>query len=507
MIPYAHITAKADRRWTSRLLDRLVAPDLPKDELDDLVGALQAASDPRSVGSLEAVVCDAARPEGIRRAASSVLRGMQYLVPDVPEGKLRRWWRDGDALLRRHALLCMDAVDCPDVVLRVAGDPGHGLHAAALGRMEFFFDLPEHEGIKVAALAHPDAGVREVAAYVLLWDEPVSAEGPLIRAAADPVPEVAAEAANTLGYYPSLETVRCLHGLLDHPAGKVREEARESFDAIRNEFLLRLCSRDRPVARHIRSWLRPVWEMLAFTDDDLRPDEEEGPSVRQGGAKEAVPVPELLALLADPDASPRVLGDRLRDNAWPAYGEGDRDRLRPVLLKHPDPLVRERAALALEAWRDVPGLVGLVRDPDLLVCKSAVYHLGRLPPSPGIADLAWGHLHRPDVLGVHATETLDTLVRHAAPVESVRRLGWIAGDHGRRESLRVAAVDHLAELGAGEEIQQLAGLLVEPPMVTWGLHVALLDAITNLRLLGPDISHLREVDSLHVQAAVARFGA
>src|SRR5438445_6288236 len=141
--------------------------------------------------------------------------------------------------------------------------------------MEFSFDLPEHEGIKIAALAHPDARVREVAAYVLLWDEPVRAEELLIRATGDPVPEVAAEAVNTLEYYPSLKTVRCLYGLLDHPAGKVREEARKSYDAIRNEFLIWLCSRDRDVTTHIRSWLQPVWERLAFTDEELRPDEKE----------------------------------------------------------------------------------------------------------------------------------------------------------------------------------------------------------------------------------------
>ena len=42
MIPYTDITDKADRRWTGRLLDRLLAADLLADELADLVGALQA---------------------------------------------------------------------------------------------------------------------------------------------------------------------------------------------------------------------------------------------------------------------------------------------------------------------------------------------------------------------------------------------------------------------------------------------------------------------------------
>jgi hypothetical protein len=64
---------------------------------------------------------------------------MHYLVADVPGPRLRRWWRQGDFVLRRHALLCMDAVDCPDIVLQVAREPGHELHAEAIGRMEFFW--------------------------------------------------------------------------------------------------------------------------------------------------------------------------------------------------------------------------------------------------------------------------------------------------------------------------------------------------------------------------------
>jgi hypothetical protein len=131
-----------------------------------------------------------------------------------------------------------------------------------------------------------------------------------------------------------------------------------------------------------------------------------------------------------------------------------------------------------------------------------MYRLGQVPPTPGVADLAWDHLYRPDALGLHATETLDTFVKHADAADAVRRLGWVAGDHGWGESLRVAAVNHLAKLGACEEISQLAGLLLEPPEVTWALHIALLEA----GLPRPDIRHLREVDNLHMQVAVAGLG-
>jgi len=505
MIPYADIIEAADRRWTARLLERLASPDVPGSELEDLVGALQAMSDPRSVSPLEATLTDLGRPARIREAAGSILGGMQYLTPDVPAEKLRRWWAEGDTILRRHALSCMDRVDCPDIVLRVAADTSHEFHAEAIGRMLFFFDRPEDQKIKLAALSHPDAGVREAVATVLLWDEPVAAEVPLLTATRDPVPEVAAEAANTLEYYPSLRVIHCLHELLGHADKKVREEARDSYQAICCELLYHLRDQDPHVSGQVRRWLRPAWDLLAFTAEELQPGEDEGTATRPEKPDERMPVADLLAMLADPGTSPRLLNDRLWSDCWRAYGEYDRRRLRPVFLMHPDPLVRERAAWIFAAWEDAGGLLTLIRDPDLGVRKVTMYNLGQLPPMAGMASLAWDYLHQPGVLGCHATETLDTFVKHTDRPDAVRRLGWIASDHGRREELRVAAVHHLARLGATDEVGQLAGLLLEPPEVTWALHLALLEAITDLGLPRPDLGHLREVDNLHVQAAVARI--
>lgn len=85
MIPYADITDKADRGWTARVLARLDAADLPDDELDDLVGALQAISDQRSFVTLETILVDPARPPRFREVAGAVLGGMQYATIDVPE--------------------------------------------------------------------------------------------------------------------------------------------------------------------------------------------------------------------------------------------------------------------------------------------------------------------------------------------------------------------------------------------------------------------------------------
>lgn len=308
----------------------------------------------------------------------------------------------------------------------------------------------------------------------------------------------------TLEYYPSLRNARCLHGLLDHPSDRVRQEAGASFGSVRHEFLLGLRSRDPQVARHVRHWLEPVWAVLAFTDDELHPAEGQPAARRPAEPQEAAMPADLLGLLEDPDASPKAVQELMWGTDWQGVSAAERGRLRGVLLGHVDQLVREQAAWALAAWQDADGLLELLRDPDFCVRKAAMYNLGQLPPTPGLADLAWDHLHRRDTLGVHTTETLDTFVRHADPADAVRRLGWITGDHGRREGLRVDAVHHLAKLCAAEQVGQLAGQLLEPPAVTWALHIALLDGIVDLGLPTPDIGHLRAVDNLFVQEVVAR---
>ena len=57
-----------------------------------------------------------------------------------------------------------------------------------------------------------------------------------------------------------------------------------------------------------------IWDVLAFSDEELLPDEDAPGQPRPEEYREAVPVPALLALLADPDASPRLLEKQLQEN-------------------------------------------------------------------------------------------------------------------------------------------------------------------------------------------------
>src|SRR5262245_27313831 len=243
MIPYARIIEEANRRWTPQLLARLTTPGLGEEELDQLRDALTAVADPRTVAPLEAVVGSAADPDDVRRVASYALR-MSELSYEPPEEVVRRWWHEGDEMLRRHALLSMEAFCCPDIVRQIARDPAHPLQARALGLMQFRFDRRDDQAIKIAALGHPDPEMRELAAWVLFWVEPVYAEDALLDATHDPVVAVAAEAANTLEYYPTKRVLRRMHELLEHPDEKVREAADDSFESLRGTCLYHLRSSD-----------------------------------------------------------------------------------------------------------------------------------------------------------------------------------------------------------------------------------------------------------------------
>jgi HEAT repeat protein len=427
VIPFAEIIEAADRRWTFQLLDRFIEPDLQAEEREQIVAALTSVSDRRAVPILERLLTDPSRPPLFRESASEILRGMQYLDIEWPEATLRKWWHSEDTVLRRHALLSMSRRSCPDLV-RSAADSPHPLRREALRRMTFHFDKPSDLRFKVMALCDPDPSMRETAATILFWDEPVMAEQPLVTASTDTDGEVAVEAITTLQYYPTTRVIRCLHGLIGHPVERVRVVARKSLEEIRRDCLRQLLDCNPRVADRVRDWLEPVWSFLAFTPEELSPTAEEPYTPSSLQKSPPPPVSEMLGLLADSDTSPKVLQDHLWASSWEQYPKLDRKWLRPVLLNHDDPLVREFGTVPLQEWNDTEGLLTLASDTNFGVRKSAFYRLGLLPVDRRIAVVAWGNLQQPNVYGVHARETLSSFVAHANQHEAVPKLTAIAID-------------------------------------------------------------------------------
>jgi len=499
-IPHLILRDREDRSWTFRLLEHLAAPELPDAEREAIAGSLTCLEDPRAVAPLLALLLDPARPTGVREAAGMVLRGNGSPSPGP---LLRAWWQGDDAVLKRHALLSMGRAEA-DLLLPVLTDPSHPLHLQAIVTAELGFDEPRFQAPRIAALDHPDPRVRRAAADALVWNEPCAAEEPLLRCAKDADVGVAIAAVKTLEHYPSRRVMLGLAALVNDARPAVVAEAAPALETLRQRALTALIRASSSERATLCAWMDPVWSMLAFTSEDLVPSPPSAP-MRPSKLDGRLRAAEVKALFSDPDgpwADRKSLAFTLDPTA---FSLADREVLKPFLLAHPDPWVRERAAHWLAAWGDHATLLKLARDDESFgVRKSAVYGLGLVFPMPAVATFAWAHLHAPGTTSTHADETLRAYVAHAPIEEAIPRLLALA-QADPRETVRTCAIEELCALDARAEIARLLPLLEQPPVVTWAVHLALLDAVTKLELPLPALEELRLVDNLDVQSALSPF--
>ena len=496
-VPHDAIREAQDRTWTTRLVARLRRTQ--EDDLTACVDSLIALEDFRATPLLHAVLEDTSLPLEARDAAGRVLRELG----SHPEGAtLRAWWSGGDAVLNRHALLCMGIAE-EDIVLSVLKDDAHPQHIDALQAMSFGFEAPRHQAVKMHALTqHPEVRVRAAAANALHGDEPACAEAPLIQclvrayAGTDLIPtdtNLAVQVLNTLRYYPTLRVVEAVSACIHRRARPLREAANDTLSELRDMFQMAL---DGEPSEALLTWMKPAIDTLG-----LRPRTEK-PAPFPSAAKRiaAHTTDALIAMLDELDGPWRVTLETL---AASAHLEADKARLVPYFDAHPDPLVRARSCALLAAWGEQEALAMRLSDVHFEVRKSATYHLGQTKPNAALAARLWDQLHAPSTTGTHAYETLDAYVTHAPLEESRARLERLVNEDAR-EPVRRHAVYALMRLQCSDEVLRLLPLLKEPPRVTWAVHIALLDACKTLGLR-PDVSALRAVDHLDVQVAVNAF--
>jgi HEAT repeat protein len=385
-----------------------------------------------------------------------------------------------------------------DVVVDVAADDVHPLQAVALYAMAFGYDEPSFPPVIVRALRHPSAAVRAAAADVLLWDEPVEAETPLLSATADESPAVAAAAVDTLQYYPSRRVLRVLAELAKNGEDEVRAKAAESLEYNRGRFEFCATSGDPSQQAELREWMAPVSDLVRWTDND-QPRGASSPSSGRRGLD--LPERNVLALVSDADGEWAAKKQTLRSLSWTSYRDEERGRLCKALTIHPDPVVREVAATALAAWSKAAELLELASDPHAGVRKSAIYHLRMIPPDRAVGVAAWNAMFGRG--GTMAQEALQTYVVHAPAGEAKTRLTELA-QTDRRESIRATAVSCLIDLDAAREIERLSPLLSEPPGVSWAVHIRLIDGLRALAVPAPVLDDLALIDNLDlVQSVVA----
>jgi hypothetical protein len=500
LIPHLILRDREDRSWTFRLLDRLAAPDLGNAERDAVAGSLTCLEDPRAAAPLLGLLEDRERPAAVREAAGAVLRGSGNPPPGAT---LRAWWRDGDAVLRRHALLSMGRAEA-DLLEPVLASPAHPLHLEAIVTAELGFDEARFQAARIAALDHAEPRVRRAAAEALVWNPPFAAEEALLRRASDADTGVAIAAVKTLEHYPTRRVMSGLAALVSEPRAAVAAEAVEALETLRHRALAALIHAPSTERAALCAWMDPVWSILEFTSDDLVPSPA-SPRSRPSQPEGRLPAADLLALFDDPDglwADRKALVFALDPRAFSA---ADRALLTPLLAGHVDPWVRERSAHWLAAWDDAATLLSLARrDEAFNVRKAAVYGLGLVPFTPAVAAFAWDHLQAPGTTSVHAGETLRAYVAHATIDDATPRLVALA-QHDARETVRAQAVTELCALEQTSALARLLPLLEEPPAVAWAVHLALLDAVIRLDLPLPALETLRDVDNLDVQRALAPF--
>ena len=493
-IDHETVRQSEDRTWTLRLIDEVRSSQASKAERDDALTTLAHLEDPRSVVPLTEIVENRSLPEAIRDAASKVLGGFD----DCTTGERRRaWWKTREPMLMAHSLRLMERAEA-DIVFPVAGDDAHPLQRLALLAMTWGFDEPQFQNVKIRALGHPDADVRSTAADVLMWDEPVAAEGHLLRAAADTCSDVAIAAIDALQYYPSRRVLRALADLAATADGdELRAKVTESLDYNRGRFEYVATHGGDDQMALARDWMAPVADIVRWSDALQEPD---APSSHSGVSRVAASEPDLVALIADAEGEWAAKKRMLHRIDWETFTTAERERLGKALTSHPDPAVRALAGVPLAAWRRSDLLLGLIADPCLGVRKSAMYSLGLVPKDETLAAPVWEYMV--GAAGTTAHESLQTYVTHAPAAEARERLLELARNE-RRESVATTAIESLVKLNASAEFETLVSLLHDPPGVTWAVHIRLIDGLRALGLAPPVLDDLASVDNLDLMESIA----
>jgi|GEM_PF-6317597 len=498
--PYAKIVEKRDRSWSLRLLERLLTADIPDEERKTVAYTLTMLEDPRTAAPLFMVLADPTYSDDLRETASEILQSAGH---DCSDETRERWWAHGDTILKRHALTTMGAFYSA-IVESVASDPQHPLHRDAIDSLAFDFDLPHQQRLAVQALTHEDAEVRKTAADVLLWCEPIFAEDALLAATHDSIPAVVEAACHTLQYYPTQKVFRRMSELRTHEVESIRIEADKTYQDVSVNFLDALRLQNKRVRKHIRQWLAPIWDELAYTQKELK--REKYPKSRHYEPKiKPTTTRHVLKLLTNPDTSPNDIFHLFVYSNWRSIPKEDRQLLTGLLLKHPDNMVRSRASEVFNQWGDQKNLIKLLDDEDFVTRKHAMYDLGKTSPIRSkIADIIWEYFQRERVNGTHGSETLKAYVTHAKPKQARPRLIELALDEEQPEGIRLSA---LWSLDTRKAALAVMPILEREPALTWALHIELLDKARDykLKLSAPVLEHLREVDHLSIQLYIAPF--
>lgn len=494
---HERIRQEQDRSYTLPLVSLLLESPHESPGWDEAHETVRYLEDYRAIGPLRQFVEDRSRPLGARREFARTLASFDMTTTPVQR---LEWWNTGDGALAEYALRTMGHAES-SIVGAVASDELSPLREVAIGVLEWGFEEPEFQALKVDGLGSSRPEVRATAAYSISWDEPLAGEAPLRVALYDSAAEPARAAAYALQYFPSLETLDALRRVEGQINPEAEHQRAESVAFIVGCIEAQFGGSDTKARPYLQRWAN------AAGISEQNESEHDRTSVRS-----ATRVPQVGINPAEDSAAFENLLDTTTGSFWNKAADLRKARWADVPLAmqrclaerfvaHPDPEVRIIGTVPLARWNRIDELCALVRDEHAIVRKCAMYELGAVEPDPRVAQLAASLL--PDAAGTPAAETLRTWVHHADRTSSAEVLEDLArGDH--RFSIRSQAIALLASSGAVDGITRLMPLLADPPDVNWWVHLELLRGDSARSADRTSLRALIEVDNLDVAVAAAR---
>jgi hypothetical protein len=507
--PFEEICESEDRSWSTQLVEEIATGNL--EELEEIVETLSALDDPRVVPILSSHLINLDKSDAVRQAASDALSGCTTWESAADRSA---WWSSGYPILMRHAIRMAEREE-KELVLLVARDPEHPFYVDAIKKLEFW-EEPHFQELIISALHHKEAKVREVAAKALLWEQPVAAEGSLIKLASDPSDDVAGAALDTLCYCASKEILLALDDLRLNGREPIRDWYESTFQWVLKEFRYEVekTVTDGDVSQtYFVKWVAPVRHLLVINEvEETEVSETKKSQAEAADASCSVERrPEDLcvdSIIEDLSEATGKWFDKKQkyeyrpDSHWSRIEGADRKRLSDFLRAHRDPFVRGLGCKASAVWQDSDAVLEYMHDPVSYIRKTATYHSRFLPTNDRIAHRLWDMLIYGGITCSFAIEALEGYLMHAHNIDR-NKLLYDLVINDRRPSIRRTAVGEMERTDAGQYIGRLLPLLSEPPVNTWDLHLEVLRACRRASIALPSLDHLYPVDNLFLQIELA----
>jgi HEAT repeat protein len=472
------------------------------DLLDDVFKTLTVLDDYRVLAPLTKVMEDFDTPAYLRTGASEILSGCTTSESATTR---RSWWNSQDPILMRHAILVAERSEM-DIIEEIAKDPQHEFYIDAIEKISHWFEEPRFQEYKIIALSDLRADVRRSAAWAIYWDQPIAAENDLLRLAQEDDDYVADEALSGLAYYGSQNNLVALHELMQNGPEARRERYAEIFENVRDDFLSAtktLQAKSAAAAEYFKTWLKPVWEILAFSDAELLPEQNGDANARDSKPERSRPTVEHI--VQHFDNADGLWVERwayARSIDWTRYSDEQRLILIDYFSHHKDWSVRELSCSILGELKAADALFALLQDEVFAVRKSAAYEVRELPQQNRIAKRLWDMISVEQIQGMHAIESLESYVIHSTEQDLDDRLRGLA-EANQRESVKNAAIWQLEERESRKHLESLIPTLDQKPLVTWAAHRSLLSACVNLHIPVKDLARFAGIDDLYLQQTLA----